>query len=158
MFLKCYLEMAADFEDVRDAMLGSPEVWLQGLVVEADHEGACLLADVGLQEGRHEPHRAQLEVGAPQVGRRLVSLPIRLRRTGSERLFSTFDGSLDAAWLGRQRTQLALTVQYQLPLAEIEPPANRALLHRVAETMARGFLEHAARRLGERLGLAALRS
>lgn len=151
MFLKSYLELLADFIDVREAMLSSSQSWLQGLAVDAQHERDELLTQVGLhtpvpsREGVVTAPR--LTLGDPLVSERVVSIPIRIE-IDSEGLWPSFDGSLDAAWLGERRTQLAFSAQYDWPPTA---PMERALVHRVAETVAHDFLQKAAVRLVERL-------
>jgi len=151
MFLKSYVEISSRFDSVRAAVEREPRSWLEGLVVEAEREGESLLVDVGLSlagGGLRRP--AELEVGEPQVGIAVASLPVRLRVHGSQRLLPSFYGSLDAAWLGAERTQLALSLQYEPPLGLLGKAIDRTLLHRVAESVAQNFLAGAARRLEER--------
>jgi hypothetical protein len=151
MFLKSYVEIPTQFDVVRAAVEREPLSWLEGLAVEAEREGESLLVDVGLSlAGRSLRRPADLQVGEPQVGSAVASLPIRLRVHGSQRLLPSFYGSLDAAWLGAQRTQLALSLQYEPPLGLLGKAMDRTLLHRVAESVAQNFLAGAARRLEER--------
>lgn len=154
MFLKSYLELLADFTDVREAMLSSSQSWLQGLAVDAQHERDELLTQVGLvtpgpvREGVATAPR--LTLGEPLVSERVVSIPIRIE-IDPEGLWPSFDGSLDAAWLGERRTQLAFSAQYDWPPRAPGQMVDRALVHRVAETVAHDFLQKAAVRLIQRL-------
>jgi hypothetical protein len=93
---------------------------------------------------------ADLLLGEPHVTQAVASVPLRLRVHGHERLVPSFYGSFDMAWLGPARTQLALSLQHEPPLGIVGRAVDRTLLHRVAETVARSFLEVAARRLEER--------
>jgi hypothetical protein len=156
MFLKSYLELLADFTDVREAMLSSSQSWLQGLAVDAQHQRDQLLAQVGLLEPRPARDRlatARLALGDPLVSERVVSIPIRIE-IDPLGLWPSFDGSLDAAWLGERRTQLAFSAQYDWPPSGSGPITDRALVHRVAETVAHDFLQKAALRLVHRLDAA----
>ncbi len=148
MFLKTYVEVAKPFHEVQQVLLDDVEGWLPDLAQETGQEGERMLADVGLAVGRRRLRRpAQLLVGSAQVSERLASLPIRLRMTRSDGLFPSFDGSLEAAWLGRGRTQLVLEAQYEPPLGLVGRALDRAMLHRVAEMAAHGLLEAVAARI-----------
>jgi hypothetical protein len=153
MFLKSYLELLADFADVREVMLSSSQSWLQGLAVAAQHERDQLLTDVGLLEPvppRDRLATPRLTLGEPLVSERVVSIPIRVE-IEAEGLWPSFDGSLDAAWLGERQTQLSFSAQYAWPPSRDTRAADRALVHRVAETVAHDFLHKAAVRLVQRL-------
>lgn len=151
MFIKAYVEIEIPFARVREAMLHPTESWLDGLARasdEAQADGQRLLIEVGLLVAGHRLSRAgQLEVGQPLVGEQVASLPIRLSAKNQAALFPVLNGSLDAAWLGPARTQVALTAQYDPPLGVLGRAVDRALLHRVAETVARNFLDAAAQGL-----------
>ncbi len=151
MFLKSYVEIPVAFDTVQAAILQEPGTWLDGLAMEAEREGERLLVEVGLEVGRRPLRRtAELVLGEPQISQVVTSLPLRLRVHGSQRLLPSFQGSLDAAWLGPSRTQLALSLQYDPPLGMVGKAMDRTLLHRVAETAAHSFLELAAQRLKAR--------
>lgn len=151
MFLKTVIELAADFPDVRSAMLREPLEWLAGLGADAAEEGDRLAVQVGLQvAGRPVGGRTRLEVGEPMTTERVVMLPVRLRAPDHRRLFPTMEGSLDAAWLGRGRTYLSLGLTYEPPLGVVGRVADRALLHRVAETATQRLLQAVAHELTAR--------
>ena len=153
MFLKTVTELAADFHDVRTVMLSDPREWLAGLGAEAGEDGDRLVVQVGLEvAGRQVGGDAELEVGEPMTTGRVVMLPVRLRARDHRRLFPTMEGSLDIAWLGRDRTYLSLGLTYEPPLGVVGRTADRALLHRVAETVAQRFLQAVADELMVRAG------
>jgi hypothetical protein len=148
MFLKSYTELSVAFDEVRAALSTSPESWLDGVADAVERQGSRLLVDVGLEIRGHEIGRtAWLEIGEPVATSRVISLPLSLRVRERAGLFPPLDGSLDAAWLGHGRTQLALTAQYDPPFGVLGRTVDRALLHRVAEAVARHFLESVAERL-----------
>jgi hypothetical protein len=148
MFLKTVTELAADFSDVRPALLRDPGEWLAGLGAEAADEGDRLVVQVGLEVAGHQVGaHAVMEVGRPTISDRLVVLPVRLRGRDHRRLFPTMDGSLDVAWLGRDRTYLSLNLTYEPPLGLMGKLADRTLLHRVAETVVQRLLEAVANEL-----------
>jgi hypothetical protein len=141
MFLKTYTELPVEFEVVRAALLRHPRTWLEGTAAEAERHAGALLVDVGLElHGQELTRRARLELGSPIATDRVVSLPLRLRAERHAGLFPALEGTLDAAWLGPGRTHLALAAQYEPPFGAAGRVADRALLHRVAEAVARRLL------------------
>lgn len=153
MFLKSVTELAVDFQDVRAVMLRDPSEWLARLAAEAREDGDRLVVNVGLEvAGQQVRGRAQLDVGEPLLSHRVVMLPLRLRARDHRRLFPTLEGSLEAAWLGHSRTYLALGLQYEPPLGLVGRAVDRALLHRVAETVAQRFLQSVGHEMRARSG------
>ena len=156
MFLKSYTELPVDFERVRAAMRQHPLEWLAGPAGDAGRDGQRMLLEVGLEVRSHPVSGpAWLEVGEPVTGERFALLPLSLGVEDQEGLFPTFTGSLDAAWLGAGRTQLALSAQYEPPFGLLGRAADRALLHRAAEAVAQHFLREVAERLSDQLAGAA---
>jgi hypothetical protein len=151
MFLKSITELAVDFEDVQAVMLRDPQEWLAGLAAKARDHGDLLVVNVGLEvAGQQVGGGAQVEIGEPMTSQRVLMLPLRLRARDHRGLFPTLEGSLDAAWLGRHRTYLASSFQYEPPLGLVGRAVDRALLHRVAEAVAQRFLESVANDLRAR--------
>ena len=148
MFLKNVTELAVDFDDVRAVMLHAPREWLARLAAEAGEQGDRLTVHVGLEvAGQHVGGPVGLEIGEPLDSDRVVMLPLRIQSVDHRRLFPRLEGSLDAAWLGPGRTYLALSLTYDPPLGLAGRVVDRALLHRVAETVAQRFLERIANEL-----------
>jgi hypothetical protein len=152
VFLKSYLELEADFRQVQSAMDRRPRRWLEGMAEDVRQEGEELLLAVGFEVGgRRFDRAARLDVGELVTTDRVASLPLRFSMDDHERLFPAMEGTLDAAWLGMGRTHLSLCLQYEPPFGIVGQGMDRALLHRVAEAVARQFLERAAVRLGREL-------
>jgi hypothetical protein len=147
MFLKSHVELAVDFDAVRAAMLRRPADWLDGLAQAAGRDRAQLLAACRLEAGG--PCHPRLDVGQPTGTDRVVSLPIRFQAANPQEALCALEGSLDAAWLGAGRTHLALQAQYPASVGPALPSVDRALLHRIAETVASRFVRTVARRLAE---------
>jgi hypothetical protein len=148
MFLKSVTELPVDFHDVRAVMLHTPREWLDWLAATAGEYGDRLTMHVGLElAGKHVGGPVVLEVGEPLDSHRVVMLPLRLRSRDHRRLFPTLEGSLDAAWLGRGRTYLALSLTYDPPLGLVGRAVDATLLHRVAEMVVQRFLEAIANEL-----------
>lgn len=151
MFLKCVTELAVDFDAVRATVLGDPRNWLDGLAAAAGEDGDRLLVTVGLEvAGRKVGRRARFEVRQAVETDRVALLPFSLTVDEQARLFPSLEGSLDAAWLGPGRTHLALSATYEPPFGLLGRAADRALLHRVAETVIQRLLEAIAREVSSR--------
>jgi hypothetical protein len=134
MFLKVLTELPLDFEKVRAMLLGQSGAWLPDRLAAAAAERERLVAEAGLDAGAPRGQPAHVHLGEPVQIDRLVVLPFSVRVDG-RRLLASLDGSLDAAWLGPDRTHLALTASYE-PLAWSGGRArDGVLLHRVAETL-----------------------
>ena len=148
MFLKSHTEVPLQFAVVRDAMVRCPTSWLAEVALDTKLHAERLLVEVGLEMLMGKAgQQVRVEVGEAISTDRLASLPIRLRVEEGGRVVRSLDGSLDAAWLGEGRTHLALSAQYELPVALFEGYLDRALLHRVAESATQRFVQTAARRL-----------
>jgi hypothetical protein len=94
----------------------------------------------------------RVTVGEPLHATRVTSLPIVLADGVTGRMIPALDGSLDAAWLGPGRTQLALSLHYEPPASLADRGLDRALLHRVIEVVAHRALVDVAARVEADLG------
>lgn len=150
MFVKTYVEIPMDLRSVGDSLRQGASQWLPPLAARVEQDGERLLVDVGLSLGPYRLNRpARVVLGEPMLTERVVSIPFRLRVNGGERLFPCFEGSIDAAWLGPERTQVAVVAQYDPPFGLLGRALDRALLHRVAETIASEFLTGIAAHIAE---------
>lgn len=66
-------------------------------------------------------------------------LPMRWEPSGW--LLPTLDGELEVGALGRHRTQLALSGNYEPPLGTVGRTVDRLALHRIAEATIKDFLD-----------------
>lgn len=150
MFLKSVTELPVDFEAVRATMTDRARPWLTQLAEAAGDDCDRYLVDVGVPLGHGRLTRPSvLQVGdQAALGDRVVSLPLRLRIADHAELFPALQGSLDAAWLGADRTHLALAVQYEPPFGLLGRVADGVVLHRIAELVVQHLLEAIAGRLG----------
>lgn len=151
MFLKSHTEVSIEFGALRDQLLRYPSDYLDAADDEARRHAFQLLAEAGLDTLAADSERAErgtrIEVGEPVCTDRVMSLPLQFLAADRGRRFPAWEGSLDAAWLGPDRTQLSLTAQYDPPLGVLDRPVDRTLLHRLVESVAQRFVESAARRL-----------
>src|SRR5262245_11491884 len=146
MFVKSYTALLVEFEELREVLLDCARGWLGAVAQEAERYGERLLADVGLEAPGGVWLPARLELGQAVSTGRTTSLALRLLVQDAGRLLPSLEGSLDAAWLGSGRSQLALSVRYEPPADRLGHSVDRLLLHRVVEAMALRFLELTAER------------
>jgi len=147
MFLKSHTELAVGFPMVCVGLAQCDASTLMEFAAEVQNRGRVILEEAGLGSlagGLSQPPR--IEVGEHRSTDRIASLPFRLWAEDRGRTLWALECSLDAAWLGPDRTYLALSGQYELPFAMLDGAVDRALVHRVAETGAQRFVEVAARR------------
>ncbi|HXM54218.1 MAG TPA: hypothetical protein VOB72_02425 [Candidatus Dormibacteraeota bacterium] len=146
MYLRTYVDLALDFEEVRAALLrGRPPACLEEAALDAERECDALLAAAGLTSaGQFASWPTAVEADAPITTDRLASVPLCLY---SGRTLLTRLATLDAGWLGAGRTHLSLSMSYDAHLDEPNGIRDRALLHRVHEAVALRFLDAIANRL-----------
>ena len=148
MFLRSYVVVARRFAEIEAEMATGAENWMPDMAKDPNRGGEKLLSELGFNLGKRRiGRRIKVEIGAPKTTVGLMFLPIRWRAATDAGLFPTLEGELEVAALGRARTQLGLSANYQPPLGLIGKIADRALFHRVAEVTVNEFLE----RIGERL-------
>jgi len=147
MLIRYFIELSLAQDSVADTLMGSPETWIPGLVRGASDRGERLLAEVGFGERLRVSKQVEIRLGEPRRLGETLYVPISWRATGPSGLFPVLEGDLEVALLGEQRTQLAISARYTPPLDGIGRIADRALLHRVAESTVKGLLDQ----IGERL-------
>ena len=64
-------------------------------------------------------------------------------------LFPILSGDLELAPIGGGLCRLTLAASYEPPLGEVGEALDRAVLHRVAQSTIRSFLQRLAKTLGE---------
>lgn len=145
MFLRYFVEISLPFAQVEEALLRSPQVWLPGLAEGANGHGTRLMADLGLgSPKRRLTKRVEVEVGEAKRLGPATHLPLSWRATGTPALFPTLDAHIEVAPLGEWRTQLSLSGTYRPPLGAVGRAADRALLHRVAESTVKDLVDRMA--------------
>ncbi|MCU1493620.1 MAG: hypothetical protein JWO62_1384 [Acidimicrobiaceae bacterium] len=127
------------------------------LVVALTAKAQALLGDA-LDTARFEGERLRVKVGPPGwpalVGKTVKIRPGRLRAHGDgvllafsweahggASLFPRLDADLAVAPLGMGQTQIVLRARYEPPGGALGRNVDRLLLHRVAESTLRAFLE-----------------
>jgi hypothetical protein len=89
----------------------------------------------------------RLEVGQPVPAPGRLSIPLSWTAEGASALFPRMDGDLILSTLGPDACQLSLHGSYRPPLGAIGRALDRMLMHRVAESSVKGFVDRIARSL-----------
>jgi len=151
MFVRSFVEIAAPFASVQEALLDDVGSWLPGLADSAGASGEARMADVGFGHSVRVDRMVSVEVGAAIRGDGRTLVPIRWRSESKEALFPALDGEVEVAPVGRDRTQLSMTARYTPPFGLLGRVADRALLHRVAEATVKDFVDNVAAVVRDRL-------
>jgi hypothetical protein len=146
MFVRYYTELPAPVSQVRSATASLPGDWLPRLAEATEDKTDSLLLEVGVHVngfrlGREGRFKLSDWVPFPSGGAR-----VRLEWEAVEHpgLFPHVDGELEISPVGPNRTQLGLSAQYTPPLGAFGQALDAALLHRLAEAVAKDFVEAAA--------------
>ncbi len=148
MFLRSSVVVARPIAEVEAEMAAGAENWMPDMAKQANGNGEQLLSELGFNLGKRRIGRLiKVEIGAPSATAGLMFMHIRWRSATDVGLFPTLEGALEVAALGKTRTQLGLSANYEPPLGLIGKIADRALFHRVAEVTVNDFLARIGKRL-----------
>jgi hypothetical protein len=145
MFLKVVTELPVDYREVRAMLLDQPGTWLRDMLAAIGDQSDRPLAEVGL--GAAGPGLApppSVAIGDAVLMGRVVLVPFRMCFDGHLRRLDPIEGSLDAAWLGRGHTYLALTASYEPPMRSGRRAPEEVLFHRLMEILAQRLVESVA--------------
>jgi hypothetical protein len=146
MFLRYFVELDLPAARAEAALLDSPTAWLPALADGAVERAEPLLAEVGVGQGSlRVARRVAVRLGQPVRFPSKLALPMSWEPDGW--LLPKLDGELELGSLGTQRTQLALSGNYEPPLGTVGRTADRLALHRIAEATIKDFLDRVAARL-----------
>jgi hypothetical protein len=120
---------------------------LEGEAEAAYREGEDLRARLSPHDGAFLTKAVRLTIGAPQHGPGEISLPITWVAVGTPGLFPRMDADLVLTDLGSDLTQLTFRGSYRPPLGSVGRVVDRTILHRVAESCVKSFVDRLARAL-----------
>lgn len=134
--------------EVEDDLLAWPAEMLLSPARDAEFRGNLLLAEIGFGT---RPARintsVNLRVDQPIRFPSRTVLPVSWSPAFLEALIPSLDADIELGELGRGRTQLSIGARYASPLESPGETLDRALLHRVAETTVKAFLDRVAEQL-----------
>jgi hypothetical protein len=145
MFVYYYVHLAVPADEAW-ARLRSM-TGLEGEAEAAYREGEELRTRLSPREGAFLTKAVRLRVGVPQSGPGETTLPITWVASGTPGLFPRMDADLVLTDLGAELTQLTFRGSYRPPLGTVGRVVDRRLLHRVAESCVKSFVDRLARAL-----------
>ncbi len=144
MFVRYYLELPFGSESVREALLRTPEAWIPGLAFDAEERGEAM---VGQLEFGPIHKRVAIEMGEPMLFPGRTVLPMVWRSAAGQALFPVFEAEIEVAGLGPERTHVSISARYRPPLGALGRAIDSIVLHRVAETTIKDFLDQVGAKL-----------
>ncbi|HEX2369546.1 MAG TPA: hypothetical protein VHM94_09965 [Acidimicrobiia bacterium] len=139
------------FTDI-DFPFGAAEPRLLGALPELDvlaegayRDGEARRARLGVEVARVQvPAFVRLAVGMPAKGPGRLTIPLSWTAEGPSALFPEMDADLMLATLGPDASQLSLRGSYTPPMGAVGRALDRMLMHRVAESSVKGFVDRIA--------------
>ncbi len=145
MFIEDFIDVDLPFARVGPLLAGEPGGWLGACAERAEEEGADVVVRIGpggLLAGARQ--RVRVQTGAPRPRVDGLVVPVGWRTIRLQMLFPSLEGDLEVAKLGEDRCRLTLSGQYNPPLGAVGATLDRRLLHRVAASTVRSFLQEVA--------------
>lgn len=141
MFVYYFVPLArARFDGAKRALLAT----LEDLPAAADvayRQGEEIRARLG---GGGLAKTVRLELGAPLDGEGQVTVPLLWEATGTPGLFPKMEADLTLTAVGPERCHLAFRGSYRPPLGPVGRALDQGLLHRIAESSVKGFVDRLA--------------
>jgi len=149
VFIYYFAQLHQPFEKVEDRV-GRLLKDLTGWADAAYRDGEELQARVGV--GGKRPFIAKtvtLQVGRPVRSPNQTTIPLSWKATGAAGLFPQMNADLTVARLGPEMAQLGFSGSYEAPGGPIGQAIDEALLHRIAESSVKGFVDRIAEAIDE---------
>ncbi|HLX77297.1 MAG TPA: hypothetical protein VKR27_00305 [Acidimicrobiales bacterium] len=148
-FVEDYVEVPGSTADVRARFVNDGK-WLEPLANAAQEDADVVRLAIGPAWAWGPLSR---EVRVRILGRRerddSVVITISWEPVTHPSLFPILSGDLELAPIGGGLSRLTLSASYEPPLGEVGEALDRAILHRVAQSTVRSFLQRLAKTLGE---------
>jgi hypothetical protein len=112
---------------------------------KATGDGEGFVLRVGPALGRHVLGvPVTVRLGSCFTRQGSAAIPIRWEAVAFESLFPVLDGTFLLSAVDESRCRLGIEASYRVPMERLGEVLNRAVLHRVAESTIRSFLEQLA--------------
>lgn len=144
MFIYYFAQLGRPFEKVEDRVCRLLRD-LTGWADAAYRDGEEIRARVGVGGKRGVIAKTvTLDVGRPVRTPHQTMIPLSWRATGAPGLFPQMNADLTVARLGPDMTQIGFSGSYQPPGGPVGQAIDGALLHRIAESSVKGFVDRIA--------------
>ena len=152
MFVYYFAQLHQSFEKVEDRVCRLLRD-LTGWADAAYRDGEELRARVGVG-GKHPliAKTVTLAVGRPVRSPAQTMIPLSWKATGAPGLFPQMNADLTVARLGPEMTRLGFSGSYEAPGGPVGQVIDEALLHRIAESSVKGFVDRIAEAVGNSTG------
>ena len=108
----------------------------------AYRDGEDLRANISVGSGPVSVAKSvRMQVGDPSATGDETTVPIIWEATGATALFPKMEGSLMMAAIGSEMTQLAFRGTYDPPMGALGRALDKVLMHRLAESSVKGFVD-----------------
>jgi hypothetical protein len=138
-----HLERVLDqpYGELESALRAGPEGWLPGVQRQGDELTAELAY---VQAGSRISRRIEIDVGPVQRFAYGVTVHVRWKAARHAELYPELDGHLRLERRRPSGCNLRLDARYAPPGGRLGAAADRALMHHVAESSVRDFLDRVA--------------
>jgi hypothetical protein len=146
VYLKESVDVSRPLEAVWGRFIGEAD-WFARFAAEAEEDEGALYFRVGPR--RSVTHKVRVTLGSPHNHGMAIVVPLAWEATSFPRLFPVLDGEMEVASIDHKRCRVTLSASYTPPLGEVGRQLDQLLLHGVASSTARAFLDRVADGLEE---------
>ncbi len=144
IFMDDFIDVPLSLALVRRCFVHS-ESWLADLADAAEADGAALRIQIGPPwVDRFEGRKVDVTLGPTRQRGEAVVMQIDWKASGLTSALPVLNGDLELAPLGPNLCRLTLAASYLPPCGEFGQALDHALMHRVAQSTVRSFLERLA--------------
>jgi hypothetical protein len=148
VFIYYFAQLGRPFDKVEDRVCRLLRD-LTGWADAAYRDGEEIRARVGIGGKRGVIAKTvTLDVGRPVRTPHQTTIPLSWRATGAPGLFPQMNADLTVARLGPDMTQIGFSGSYEPPGGPVGQAIDGALLHRIAESSVKGFVDRIAEAAG----------
>jgi hypothetical protein len=137
-------EIDQPYESVAKRLRGGPEEWLPGFARDGDRVTGELAYERG---GARIQRRTEVRIGPVQNFAYGVTVQVGWKGASHPELYPELEGHLRLEPARVSGSNLRLDARYMPPGGKVGASVDRALMHRVAESSVRDFLNGVAERL-----------
>ena len=140
VFLKESVEVARPLEAIWGRFVGEPD-WFSRFATEAeDYEARC----GQVRPQRPTTRKFRVVLGPPHNRGMAIVVPLSWEASDLPDMSPVLDGEMEVASIDAGGCRITLSASYRQPSGEAGRPLDRLVLHGVASTTARAFLDRMA--------------
>ena len=144
ILLQDFVDVPRPLEAVEGRFAGDGR-WLADLASAAGEDGETLRLRIGPSwAAGHVTREVRVTLGLPRDRGDAIVVPFSWEAVALRGLFPLLDGEVEIAPLGADQCRLTLAASYSAPVGELGARLDQVLMHRVAASTARSFLNRVA--------------